>query len=625
MKVSSEFVVTTVDGGYQAELQVSTTELLDSGYSFLCLSLVRPFQAGSLGGGELIERVGDWHKIKLDASYTGAEPLVLTFSGEGEIKKGTDYPDGIYLQAGDKLLEVELDRPIERVIESPDRHSVVANKAYAVMIPQCQEVRGKSIIECPHDFNFASGQWNSAWLQRLLTRSGTLLSLSDGADAWSVHSECVPELAESFRLSIEATGAKLRFQDQAGFHQGQAYLFQYVLQWIENGQLFSCELSGSPAYVYRGVHLDVVRHFFKADQISQWLDLFALFQFNHFHWHLTDDDGWRVPSNAYPQIGEIGAWRGPFEELPPQMGSGAARYGGMYTSKEIKRVVNLAAGIGIEVVPELDIPGHARSLLKSIPELVEPDDLSKYLSVQHHNDNVLNPAFGDTMSVLNTVLSEWCDLFPSKLFHVGSDEIPKGVWCESPTSKAWACSQGKSVSELQGYVLSAFEQYLKGQNKSMAGWEEVTEGGGTSTDTWVYSWQGIEAGQLAAAAGHNVIMTPAQYCYLDLSVTEGVEDPGYYWAGTLNMEKVYQYNPIDGIAEKDRPKIKGAQYCLWTELIETAEQAEYMLFPRLLAGAEVVWGSNTNESFEHFEARAEQWMGMLFRMGIATRAKRNSW
>ncbi|MDX1269557.1 MAG: family 20 glycosylhydrolase, partial [Oceanisphaera sp.] len=293
---------------------------------------------------------------------------------------------------------------------------------------------------------------------------------------------------------------------------------QYLLQWILAGSQPGATLAGTPAFAYRGVHLDVVRHFFLAATVQGWLDILALLQFNHFHWHLTDDDGWRVPSEAYPELARIAAWRGHDLPVCPQMGSGSEPYGGLYTPDDIRDTVSLARDLGITVVPELDIPGHARALLIALPELVEPDDTSVYTSVQHHHRNVINPALPKTSEVMKTLLDEWCTLFPGPLFHLGSDEVPDGVWQRSPAAQTWSEQNGHPVDALHGAFMAEMEREVQARGKTVVGWEEIRTGQAVSTDTWVMSWQGIEAGQAAAEAGHPVIMTPAHHCYFDLAV-----------------------------------------------------------------------------------------------------------
>jgi hexosaminidase len=307
------------------------------------------------------------------------------------------------------------------------------------------------------------------------------------------------------------------------------------------------------------------------------------------------------------------------------MGTGFKRYGGFYTQKQARELVHRASSLKIVVVPEMDLPGHARALLKSLPELVEPADRSHYRSVQHHNDNVLNPALAATSKVLNTLIDEWCQVFPGSLFHIGADEVPKGVWKDSPVAQKWRQEHQATSEQLLGHWVSTMEATLNARQKTLAGWEEVRDGEGASTNAWIFSWQGVDAGIAAAEAGHPVVMTPAQHCYLDLAVTEQFDDPGYWWAGTVNLLQVYQYDPKLEMSVKASENIKGVQYCLWSELVQSTEEAEFMWFPRLLAGAQVVWGDNTNDNYGIFFDSVKGWVNVLTHLGLAVRSEKMGW
>lgn len=584
---------------------------------YLGFSLAMPLEEDSLRGGTLVERQGDWHRILI--ADPDASSLKLTFAGKGALPKGTDYPSGVYAETPQGRLDVELTRPARY-----DGESIGPLLPEVFFIPGVKHTLSVESIAFPQTLFFRDDRWNCAWLQRLFSRLDSVEPVAiEQADSggWKAVSQQDTTLSDEFALVIDASGARLTYRSESGFFQGQSFLFQYLLQWGVHRRLPACDVRDTPSYEYRGIHLDVVRHFFRADEIKAWWDVLALFQYNAFHWHLTDDDGWRIESAAYPELTEVGAWRGPDDPLPPQMGTGRHRYGGCYTQAEVSDLVQHLAGLGVEVVPEMDLPGHARALLKSRPELAEADDASVYRSVQHYDDNVINSAFGTTMACLNTLISEWCDLFPGSLFHLGCDEVPEGAWSQSPA--ALEALQNGGVSPLVGLIADV-SQLLKQRGKTLAGWEEIVDGQPRER-AWIYSWQGTEAGQAAADMGHSVIMTPAQHCYLDLAVTEEVDDPGYWWAGTVDMRRVYDYQPRAGMSEQAAAQVKGVQYCLWTELIDSTAKVEFMWFPRLLAGAEVVWGSNTNETYEAFERRAEQGVQLLLRLGLRVRCKKMSW
>jgi len=626
MTFEAQFTVSNKESKYSAELKIVMLTEVEGDYSTLFFSLAKPMNPETVVGGRFVGRHGDLHEIELDQSFSDLNEISIEFSGEGQLLKATDYPEGLYLQ--DMSLTLELNQ-IEVILDRP----VIRNKHgdnltqsdSAVFIPYCKQTQSETIINWPKSFQFIDSKWNVDWLTRLMNRLEVPIITEAGHNSWDIVYQQDDTLKEEFELTISLKGAQLISRSEQGFYLGQSYLFQYLLQWSLQKQLKEVHLLGTPDYQYRGLHIDVVRHFFTAGQIIDWMDIIALFQYRQFHWHLTDDDGWRVKSDAFPNLKAVGSKRGPGLPLPAQMGTGMHLYEGQYTHEEVRSVVSRCTELGLEVVPEMDIPGHARALLKSIPELIEADDGSKYLSVQHYSDNVINPLFGKTNSIIESLISEWLQLFPGALFHVGADEVPKGAWEKSPVAASWLTKNGKDVTEVQGVLMSAIEAQLNVNGKIMAGWEEVTDGGGTSKDTWVYSWQGVEAGKIAAKAGHPVVMTPAQYCYLDLAVTDGFSDPGYYWAGTVSLEKTYSYNPLEGIPTEHHKQIKGVQMCLWSELLSSEAEAEYMLFPRLLAGAEIGWGSNIDVSYANFHLRTQVWMPILSRLGLFVRSEQEGW
>jgi hexosaminidase len=621
MNLLAEFTSITLVDGYQAVLTLMPSSGKCLEYQYLYFSIAQPIDSKSLKGGTLIERQGDLHKVLLDQPYTGQAKLIVEFAGSGAIKKASDYPEGAFLESENECIEVVIPQEVLREYQEVE----AIQSEQPVFIPVCSQRLLSEKIDWTNVIDLDLARWNLDWLNRLLNRLPDAPKVRSEPGGWSIIARSDASIVDDFSLSVSAKEVVLTYKDDQGFQIGQAYFFQFMLQLAISKQCMAVCLNGSPRFEYRGIHLDVVRHFFDIDSITHWLDLFALFHFNHFHWHLTDDDGWRLASDAYPDLTRIGAWRGKGESLPPQMGSGYKRYGGFYTQQQARDLVSHASSLKITVIPEMDLPGHARALLKSLPELVEPEDKSQYRSVQHHNDNVLNPALASTYTVLDVLIDEWSQIFPGNLFHIGADEIPKGVWSESPVAKTWREEHQATSDQLLGHWVSTMEATLNTKQKTLAGWEEVRDGGGATTDAWIFSWQGIEAGVAAAEAGHPVVMTPAQHCYLDLAVTEHFADPGYWWAGTVNLQQVYQYDPTLGLSDTASKNIRGVQYCLWSELVQSPADAEFMWFPRLFAGAQVVWGNNTNEDYGVFFDSVKGWANVLSHLGVAVRSEKIGW
>ncbi|MHA7880578.1 MAG: beta-N-acetylhexosaminidase [Saccharospirillum sp.] len=621
MTVTAHCAFLAAESGYRLHIQLQTETGLTTPAQQLCFSLAHPMDEQSLSGARLRERQGDWHCLQLTPDWSGEAPLTLEFCGPGTPFKRTDLPYGLYLVTERGTMAVIAQRqPLRQFAEA----TPLCGTPQLIPRPQHWET-GTENLAWTGEFQLLGEGWQQDWLVRMsqrLTGTNPAVFHSHGFPCALTHE---PQLDTACRLAVSNSGAELSYRDPAGRQAAQAYWLQLLLHWQATGRLPSCILAASPHFEYRGIHLDVVRHFFPAETLLAWFDLFALFHYNHFHWHLTDDDAWRVPSNAFPQLAELAGWRGHGLLLPPQMGSGPAPYGGHYSKADIHAVVERAASLGMDVIPEMDIPGHARALLKALPELVEAEDQSVYNSVQHYDDNTLNPALAVTGSVITTLIDEWCALFPGKLFHLGSDEVPEGVWQQSPSVLLWAETHQCPVSDLHGAFMARLEQHLQRRGRVTMGWEEIRTGQAVSPASWILSWQGTEAGKAAAQAGHPVVMTPAQHSYLDLAVSTAEDDPGYYWAGTVNLKQAWAYQPEDGIPFDARRNIRGIQACLWTELISTPEQAEFMWFPRLLALAEVGWGANQYQPFEAFLSASRHWMSLLARMGVRGRSETQGW
>ncbi|MEH6533352.1 MAG: beta-N-acetylhexosaminidase [Photobacterium frigidiphilum] len=429
----------------------------------------------------------------------------------------------------------------------------------------------------------------------------------------------------AYHLLVEQDDIWLQASTESGFVNAASSLLQllptaprhdasaaYVIPMVE--------IEDQPYYAYRGMMLDCSRHFHSIKRIKHLLDQLARYKFNTFHWHLTDDEGWRIEIDAYPELTNIGAWRGPNEEIQPQFTTIDQRYGGFYSKAEVRDLIAYAHDRGITIIPEIDIPGHCRAAIKSLPTLlIDPNDHSVYRSIQGYPDNVLSPALEGTYTFISTVLNEICDLFPAPYIHIGGDEVPKGVWTDSEGCQQLMQQHGyQNPIELQGHLLKFAEGIIQAKGKRMMGWEEVTKGDKVSKETMIFSWQNEDAGLISAQQGYDVIMQPAQYTYLDLAQGFSADEPGVDWAGKVPLETVYSYQPFSKLNIEDpaHQRIVGIQAGLWCELINNQSRFEYMLFPRLLAIAEVCWSQPKQRNWDDFRARLKGQLSYLDKAGI---------
>jgi hexosaminidase len=457
----------------------------------------------------------------------------------------------------------------------------------------------------------------STWLADVLP-----VELSQGdKDSARLRFEADPELAdEAYHLKIETDGITISAADERGFFNAAASLLQLSDLAGPTEIRWPCVvIDDQPRFHFRGLMLDCARHFHAKETVLRTLDLMAQYKFNHFHWHLTDDEGWRVEIQAFPELTERGAWRGEGEVLESQFGTGPGRYGGFYTREDVLEVVEYAAARQIQVIPEIDIPGHSRAAIRSCPELlVEEADSSQYCGAQLYTDNVLNPALPGTYQFLHAVLDEICDLFPGRYVHLGVDEVPEGVWEQSPACRDFMVEHDyQSAHELQGHLLRDLQGYLADKGKQLMGWEEAVRGDKLDHTAIVNAWSGVPVATELANAGYGVVACAAPFAYLDLAWDDNAFESGYYWAGTCDLPACYGYEPATpALTEEGASHFAGVEAVLWSELVSSSEQLEYMLFPRLLAMAETAWTSPSDKDWVDFYQRMPRQMARLDQCGV---------
>jgi hexosaminidase len=387
------------------------------------------------------------------------------------------------------------------------------------------------------------------------------------------------------------------------------YGIQTLIQ-AENGSktLPAMTVRDQPAFAYRGMHLDVCRHFFDVDFVKRYLDLMAEHKMNRFHWHLTEDQGWRIEIKRYPRLTEVGAWRNASQVGPyGDQRFDSARYGGFYTHDEVREIVAYAAARHITVVPEIELPGHARAALAAYPHLSCTGQELPVATGWGVFDDVYCAGNDSVFTFLEGVLDEVLALFPGEYVHIGGDECPKTRWHDCAKCQARLKAEGLADEHaLQSYFIRRIEGYLNARGRQIIGWDEILEGG-LAPNATVMSWRGEAGGIAAAKAGHDAIMTPGKPCYWDHYQSKDAGEP-HAIGGFNPVESVFLYNPVPAeLSAEEAKHILGAQANLWTEYVLTPAHAEYMILPRQLALAEVLWtGPRRSEDLPEFRIRATQ-------------------
>lgn len=431
---------------------------------------------------------------------------------------------------------------------------------------------------------------------------------------------------EAYQLIVEKDGITIR----AGHSQGAFYGVQTLLQLLppaiySKDQLLklpisipSVEVEDSPRFAYRGMHLDVGRHFYGPQEVKRFIDLLALHKYNTFHWHLTEDQGWRIEIKKYPKLTEVGGFRketlvGHYSDQPHQFDG--KPYGGFYTQEEVKEIIAYAQDRFITIIPEIELPGHAQAAIAAYPELGCKEEKLEVMTLWGVSENVYCPT-EYTFNFLEDVIDEVTQLFPSEYFHIGGDECPKKQWEESAFCQQLIREQGlKDEFELQSYFIKRVEKMLTARGKRLIGWDEILEGG-LAPNATVMSWRGIAGGIEAAKEGHDVIMTPTSHCYLDYYQSQNEDEP-LAIGGYLPIEKVYEFEPIPADLPADKQHhIIGAQANIWTEYIPNQAQLDYMTYPRACAMAEVLWSRKEQRNFQDFSGRLIEHFPRLNAYGV---------
>ena len=428
---------------------------------------------------------------------------------------------------------------------------------------------------------------------------------------------------EGYRLTVTPEGIELAGASEAGVFYGIQTLRKSIPAVAEgmNIELPSVTINDYPRFAYRGMHLDVSRHFFTVDSIKKYIDILALHNMNTFHWHLTDDQGWRIEIKKYPELTKIGSQRkqtvighntGEYDGKP---------YGGFYTQDEIRDVIAYAQERFITIIPEIDLPGHQQAALATYPELGctgGPYDVWQQWGI---SDDVICAGNPRSMQFLEDVLSEVIDLFPSEYIHVGGDECPKVRWKTCPKCQARIKAEGikgdkkHSAEEyLQSSIISQMEKFVESKGRHIIGWDEILEGG-LAPNATVMSWRGVDGGIEAAKQHHNVIMTPNTYLYFDYYQSTDTENEPMAIGGSLPLERVYSLEPTAGIPDEYKKYVIGVQANLWTEYIPTFSQVEYMIMPRMAALAEVQWTDPSKKEYQSFLPRLVRMTKLYDRLG----------
>lgn len=491
-----------------------------------------------------------------------------------------------------------------RVTRGPPADSFVAGRATAIVVPADLDPRIRAAAER------VAERLRDVWRLPVPVVAGPdAPGGATGAPSIRLAIDgSVPGGEEAYRLTVSGDGVAIGAPAAPGLYYALRTLDQLVPMVPAAGarpSIAAVEIEDAPRFGWRGMHLDVGRHFFGVAFVKRYLDVMAAYKLNRFHWHLTEDQGWRLEIRAYPRLTAVGGCRAETmvgRSFEPYVGDGE-RYCGHYTQAEAREIVAYARDRFITVVPEIEMPGHSKAALAAYPGLACTPGPFEVATTWGVHEDILCPG-QPTFDFLEGVLTEVMDIFPGPYIHIGGDEAPKTRWAESELAQRVIEREGLAdEAELQSWFVARIERFLNAAGRRLIGWDEILEGGLPPRAT-VMSWRGVEPGIEAAEAGHDVVMTPTSHLYFDYYQGDPAHEP-LAIGGFTPLERVYAFDPVPAGLDPDAARhVLGAQANVWTEYMRTSDHVEYMAFPRMLALAEVVWSP----------AEARRWDGFLDRL-----------
>lgn len=501
----------------------------------------------------------------------------------------------------------------------------IPNKTPQIIpIPINQELKSNQFILDSSVGIYASEEFqvSSAFLKNFIENGSSIEIQNSNEIEFILVATLKPE---AYELDIQSDKISIKASSEVGAFYAVQSLRQLLPVSFENCSYIHSEVAiqcltikDQPEFKYRGMHLDVGRHMFSVDFIKRYIDALAMLKMNTFHWHLTEDQGWRIEIQKYPKLQEVAAYRdetlvGHYSDQPHQFDG--KKYGGYYTQEEIKDIVAYAEERFVTIIPEIEMPGHSQAAIAAYPELGCTREPVKVATKWGVFEEIYCPN-EFTFQFLEDVLDEVMELFPSQYIHIGGDEAPKARWKNSEFCQDFIKNHNlKDEHGLQSYFIQRMEKYLNSKGRQIIGWDEILEGG-LAPNATVMSWRGVEGAVAAAKAGHNVIITPTSHCYFDYYQSENDDEP-LAIGGYLPLEKVYSFNPIpEELTEDESKYVLGAQGNIWTEYMPKEDQVEYMMFPRVLAMSEILWSHSEKRNYNDFVGSVENFHKRLEALGI---------
>ena len=586
----------------------------------ICFSLVYSIQ--TIQGGSIIKKVGRYYEINAEQDeifLSLQEPRI----GSYNLSCG---PEGLFvLDKNDKKIECKVkplnfESPIPQIVYSEDN-----DKIFNPIIPLPNNLKLKNETTQIKDLIFKIPSNEKKFFnnfENLIIASDIKFNSLTGFPIVFVKTKLKPE---EYKITIDKNLLTIHYSDYGGKFYSIISLIQLLNYYKSNLPLGT--IQDRPTLNWRGMHLDCARQFYTIDEIKRLLDYMSFFKLNRFHWHLTDNEAWRVELECYPNLTKVGAFRGYNEAIPPFYGTGYDKNGGYYSRAEVKELIEYAKLRNIEIMPEIDLPAHSWTLLQIMPELRDSSTNIIAEDVGNYPNNTINPALEETHIFLKKILEELSDIFSFNIIHVGVDERPKESWEGSPKVIEYMKNNNiASYDELQDNYMNNIITILKKSNKLTAAWNEAAlpphndigssgSAGKIDKSCIIFAWEHPDVGLMSARKGFKTVLCPGQTTYFDMAYNNSTYERGICWAATIEVKEVFDWKPVDGYSSNDLENILGIQAQLWSETITNKNYFDEMINPRLATLAEIAWCSEAKRSWENFRSSLKNNLEYLSKMG----------
>ena len=594
----------------------------------VCFSLV--YSIKSVEGARILKQTGRYYELKTDDSNLpahGSQLIILTLQvpriGTYNMSCG---PEGIFvIDENDKIIQSMKNKlTFEKEIAQTDYPTKNANTSMPI-VPEPKVSKLKNdFINCNNGF-YITDQ-NLLEIISVLERPFQNLKIDFSSKKGIKINYRKEKLGpEEYTIDI--------LQDQiiitAFDHSGRLYALISLMHLIfyYHNKLPLGFIQDKPQFNWRGMHLDCARQFHSLSQIKRLLNYMALFKLNRFHWHLTDNEAWRLYVKSFPNLAKTTSFRGYHEIIPPVYGSGYHRSGGFYSSNDVKEIIEYAKKLNIEVMPEIDLPAHSWALLQAMPELYDRKSNNIFQDVGNYQNNTINPTLDDTWNFLEKILQDVAETFSYSLIHIGVDERPKDAWKGSPALIDFMKkNKFQTYDEVQDYFVNRIINILKNFNKRTAAWNEaalpphndIGSGGGAGNidkNCIIFAWEHTSVVEKVLKNGFETVMCPGQFCYFDMAYNNSTYEQGICWAATIEVSDVHAWQPLNNIDPKYHSLVAGIQGQLWSETLTQEHCIDSMVNPRLATLAEVAWSSNNRRNWNNFRSALFQSMQLTTKLG----------